>query len=97
MTPEPETTPPNPENLFLDLLATSVAEARESSPVVASPHEAYALLHERLDLFWRGVQQRQEPEVLLDLLIGLATQCVAAGDDLFVARVIADNDDKEVA
>ena len=97
MTPEPEANPSNPENLFLDLLATSVAEARESSPAVASPHEAYALLHERLELYWRGVQQRQEPEVLLDLLIGLATQCVAAGDDLFVARVIADNEDKEVA
>lgn len=91
-----ETTPPNPETLFLELLNTSVSEAREAGQIVSSPHEAYALLSERLDAFWHGVRLRREPEVLLDLLVALATQCVTASDDLFVKRVIEENNGEEV-
>lgn len=91
-----EQTPPNPETLFLELLTTSVAEARESGQIVSSPHEAYALLGERLDHFWLEVKRRRdEPEVLLDLLVALATQCVTAADDLFVKRVIEENNNPE--
>lgn len=90
-----EQTKPSPETLFLDLLGTSVAEARETGQIVSSPHEAYALLAERLDAFWHGARLRREPEVLLDLLVALATQCVTAADDLFVKQVIAENNNQE--
>ena len=86
-----EPTPTTRENFFQDMLSASVAEARENGQIVSSPHEAYALLSERLDAFWHGVRLRREPEVLLDLLVALATQCVAAGDDLFVQQVIEEN------
>ncbi|HEY0256095.1 MAG TPA: hypothetical protein VGC39_01535 [Candidatus Methylacidiphilales bacterium] len=90
------TPPPNPETLFLDLLATSVNEARETGQIISSPHEAYAFLADRLDQFWREVRRRNEPEVLLDLLVALATQCAMAADDLCVKQVIAENDNQEV-
>jgi hypothetical protein len=77
------------------MLSTSVAEERENGQIVSSPHEAYALLAERLDSFWHGVRLRREPEILLDLLVALATQCVTAADDLFVKQVIAENNHQE--
>ena len=91
-----KTTPPNPETLFLDLLTTSVAEARETGQIVSSPHEAYAELAERLDHFWQEVRRRRgEPEVLLESLVALATQCVTAADDLCVKQVLEENQNPE--
>lgn len=84
-----------PENLFVELLTTAVAEARETGQIVSSPHEAYALVLEQLDAFWREVRQRRDAEVLLDNLVTIATQCAIAADDLFVRQVIADNDNQE--
>jgi hypothetical protein len=89
--------PPNPETFFLELLATSVNEARETGPAISSPHESYALLLEKLESYWREVRHRRDPEVLLDLLVALATQCVTAADDLYVRQVIDENDSSEVA
>jgi len=91
-----EPTPPNPETLFLDLLTTSVAEAREAGQIISSPHEAYALILEKVEAYWREVRNRRDPEVLLDHLVALATQCVTAGDDLFVKQVIDENNSEEV-
>jgi hypothetical protein len=91
-----ETTQPTPETLFLELLNTSVTERREAGQIVSSPHEAYALLAERLDHFWREVRLRREPEILLDALVALATQCALAAEDLCARQVIAENDDQEV-
>lgn len=95
--PAPETAPPNPETLFLDMVTTAVIEARQTGQTVGTPHEAYALLAERLDHFWREVRMRREPEVLLDALVALATQCAMAADDLCVKQVIAENDNQEAA
>jgi hypothetical protein len=92
-----EPTPPNPETLFMELLATAVSEARESGQIVSSPHESYAFLQEHLEAYWREVRNRREPEVLLDLLVALATQCVMAADDLCVKQVIEENNGQEVA
>ena len=86
--------PPKPETFVLELLTTSINEARESGQIVSSSHESYALLLERLEAYWRAVRNRCDSEVLLDLLINLATQCVTTADDLFVARVIADNNEE---
>ncbi len=96
-TPAHETTPPNPETLFLDMVTAAVIEARQTGQIVSSPHEAYALLAERLDQFWREVRRRREPEVLLDLLVALATQCAMVADDLCVKQVIEENDNLEAA
>jgi hypothetical protein len=96
-TPPPESTPPNPETLFLDMLSAAVIEARETGQTVNSPYEAYALLSEKLDHFWREVRRRREPEVLLDLLVAMATQCAMVADDLCVTQVIEENDNQEVA
>ena len=95
--PAPETAPANPETLFLEMLTASVLETRESGQIISSPHEAYALLAERLDHFWREVRMRREPEVLLDALVALATQCAMAADDLCVKQAIAENDNQEAA
>jgi len=81
------------EPLFLELLENSIVETRESAPNVASAHESYALLSERLELYWREVRGRRDPEVLLDLLVSIATQCAAAAEDLFVNQVLAANQD----
>ena len=93
----PTNNPPTPETFFLELLTTSVNEAREAGLTVNSPHESYALLLEQLEIYWREVRHRREPEILLDLLVNLATQCVTCADDLFVRQVIADNDNQEEA
>ena len=93
--PAPETAPANPETLFLEMLTASVLDTRESGQIISSPHEAYALLAERLDQYWREVRRRAEPEILLDLLVSLATQCAMAADDLCVKQVIEENDNQE--
>jgi hypothetical protein len=95
MEPTNKTSPPNPETLFVDLLTASISEASDSGQIVSSPHEAYALLVEKLDTFWREVRNRRDPEVLLDHLVAIATQCATAADDLFVRQVLADNDTQE--
>ena len=95
--PSSETTPTNPDTLFLDMLTAAVSEARETGQTVNSPYEAYALLSEKLDQFWREVRRRREPEVLLDLLVAMSTQCAMIADDLCVAQVIEENDNQEVA
>ena len=86
---------PNPQTLFLELLTTAVSEARETGQIVSSPHEAYALLVERLELFWRSVRQRQEPEILLDGLVALATQCAMAAEELCAKQVLEENNGQE--
>jgi hypothetical protein len=91
-----ENPPSNPESLFFELLAASVAEARETGRIVSSPHESYALLLEKLDVYWLQVRERREPEDLLDLLIALATECVTVSDDLFVRQVIDNAGQEEV-
>jgi len=93
----PQTTPPNPETLFIDMVTAAVDEARETATPLNSPHEAYAYLAERLDLFWREARHRREPEILLDLLVGLATQCALVADDLCVKQVLEENDNQEAA
>ena len=61
--PPPESTTTDPSTLFLDMVTASVEESRESATTVSSPHEAYALLAERLELFWRQARRRREPEL----------------------------------
>jgi hypothetical protein len=79
------------------MVSAAVIEARQTGQTVSSPHEAYGLLAERLDQFWQQVRRRSEPEVLLDLLVALATQCAMVADDLCVRQVIEENDNQEVA
>jgi hypothetical protein len=85
---------PNAQTLFRDLVETSVTEARQDGDGVHSHHEAYALLAERLDNYWKSVRNRCAGEVLLDHLVELAAQCAMAADDLVVDEVLADQ--KEV-
>ena len=85
---------PKPETLFFDLLQTSVTEARQDGDVTHSHHEAYALLAERLEMYWRAVRNRCDSEVLMDHLVELAARCVTVADDLLVDNILEEQ--KEV-